>query len=172
MRLQLSPHLHSPCAAVTSIEVEIIRPDPATLRLRYRLTGTIPDLFIPPAATPARADGLWQHTCFEAFLQQSDTNAYLEFNFSPSTQWAAYSFDTYRSGMQPLDTSPPHIETSTTEMEFELTALVEMQGDGPWRLGLSAVIEMTNGRKSYWALAHPAAKPDFHHPQSFLCELS
>ena len=32
------------------------------------------------------------------------------------------------------------------------------------RIGLSAVIETTDGALSYWALAHPAEKPDFHHP--------
>ena len=41
-----------------------------------------------------------------------------------------------------------------------------------WRLGLSAVIEDTNGHKSYWALAHPPGKPDFHHADCFAYELS
>ena len=44
--------------------------------------------------------------------------------------------------------------------------------DRPWRLGLSAVIEALNGEKSYWALAHPPEKPDFHHPDSFTLDLS
>ena len=41
-----------------------------------------------------------------------------------------------------------------------------------WRLGLSAVIEDTSGRKSYWALAHPPGKPDFHHADCFAHEFS
>jgi hypothetical protein len=39
------------------------------------------------------------------------------------------------------------------------------------RLALSAVIEETDGRKSYWALAHPPGTPDFHHPDCFTLEL-
>ena len=39
------------------------------------------------------------------------------------------------------------------------------------RLGLSAVIEETSGRKSYWALAHPPGKADFHHSDCFALEL-
>jgi hypothetical protein len=39
-----------------------------------------------------------------------------------------------------------------------------------WRLGLSALIEETSGRKSYWALAHPPGKPDFHHADCFAHE--
>jgi hypothetical protein len=41
-----------------------------------------------------------------------------------------------------------------------------------WRLGLSALIEDTGGHKSYWALAHPPGKPDFHHADSFAHEFS
>jgi len=37
---------------------------------------------------------------------------------------------------------------------------------------LSAVIEATDGSLSYWALEHPADKPDFHHPDSFALELA
>jgi hypothetical protein len=37
---------------------------------------------------------------------------------------------------------------------------------------LSALIEDQNGGKSYWALAHPPGKPDFHHADSFALEFS
>jgi hypothetical protein len=33
------------------------------------------------------------------------------------------------------------------------------------------VIEETSGGKSYWALAHPPGKPDFHHADGFVYEL-
>src|SRR3546814_3736372 len=36
--------------------------------------------------------------------------------------------------------------------------------DNGAKLALSAVIEELDGTKSYWALAHPPGKPDFHHP--------
>ena len=36
----------------------------------------------------------------------------------------------------------------------------------PLRLGLSAVLEGDDGKLHYWALAHPASRPDFHHPLS------
>jgi hypothetical protein len=44
--------------------------------------------------------------------------------------------------------------------------------ESSWRLGLSAVIEETNGNKTYWALVHPPGKPDFHHKDAFAYELS
>ena len=39
------------------------------------------------------------------------------------------------------------------------------------RLGLAAVIEDKARVLSYWALKHPAEKPDFHHAGSFVVEL-
>jgi hypothetical protein len=49
--------------------------------------------------------------------------------------------------------------------------LPDLPSDAPWLLGLSAVIEEMNGRLSYWALAHPPGKPDFHHADCFALEL-
>ena len=34
-------------------------------------------------------------------------------------------------------------------------------------LGLSAILEEEDGTISYWALAHGAGRPDFHHPACF-----
>ena len=41
-----------------------------------------------------------------------------------------------------------------------------------WRLGLSAVIEEKDGGTSWWALAHPPGKPDFHHDDCFAARLA
>jgi hypothetical protein len=40
-----------------------------------------------------------------------------------------------------------------------------------WELGISAVIETRDRQKSYWALAHPPGKPDFHHADCFAATL-
>jgi hypothetical protein len=42
--------------------------------------------------------------------------------------------------------------------------------DRAWRIGLAAAIEETSGHKSYWALAHPPGKADFHHSDCFALE--
>jgi hypothetical protein len=39
------------------------------------------------------------------------------------------------------------------------------------RVGLAAVVEETSGHRSYWALAHPPGKPDFHHADCFTLEV-
>ena len=55
---------------------------------------------------------------------------------------------------------------------LELAVTLDLPDDGPWRLGLSAVIEETAGRKSYWALAHPGGRPDFHHAAGLAYDLA
>jgi hypothetical protein len=58
------------------------------------------------------------------------------------------------------------------QASLELDRLSGSPRDSSWRLGLSALIEDASGRKSYWALAHPPGKPDFHHADCFAYELS
>jgi hypothetical protein len=41
-----------------------------------------------------------------------------------------------------------------------------------WQAALAAVIEERDGAKSYWALAHPLGKPDFHDPNCFILDLA
>jgi hypothetical protein len=178
MRQALKLHPGSLCFAATHIEAEVARPRAGSLALRYFVTGNIGDLRMPPIMPPARTDELWQHTCFEAFVRTSPGDGYYEFNFSPSTQWAAYGFSGYRTGMRvATEVGAPRIEVRSSPEHYILQASLELDGlptlphDAGWRLGLSALIEETRGHKSYWALAHPVGKPDFHHPDCFACEL-
>jgi hypothetical protein len=171
MRLTLKRHQDSRGTAATRIDVEAARLPSGTLELNYRVTGIISDLRIPPLAAPNRSDELWRHTCFEAFLRTSRSAAYFELNFSPSTEWAAYRFSSYRDGMMlAREIAPPRIKVTRNSAEFELQSSLELgslPSDGAWNIGLSAVIEETSGHISYWALAHPPGKADFHHPDCF-----
>jgi hypothetical protein len=55
---------------------------------------------------------------------------------------------------------------------LDLERLAALPRNALWRLGLSALIEDKSGGTSYWALAHPPGKPDFHHADSFAYEFS
>jgi hypothetical protein len=175
--LRLHPGSHS--FAVARIEVEILCPQPDILALSYFVTGKINDIHIPPAIESARRDELWRRTCFEAFVGSSSIEAYYEFNFAPSSQWAAYRFSSYRNGMNVADEiSAPRIEVQSDQGSYVLQVSLALDGlsrlprKAAWRLGLAAVIEDTNGLKSYWALAHPPGKPDFHHEDCFVHTLA
>ena len=170
----LNLHPASSCTAVEAIDVEVRRQGETFLALHYRLAGNLAGLRLPDRTSSERRDGLWQRTCFEAFLRPPGEAAYIELNFAPSTQWAGYGFTGYRQGMAPVDIAPPEIRVASTETiltidtHLQWAALADCQ---IWRLALSAVIEEIDGNKSYWALAHPPGDPDFHHSDCFAAEL-
>ena len=99
MRQTLRLHPDSQCLSVVHVEVEVTRPEAHGRMLAYIATGKISDLFMPPLGDVSRTDELWRHTCFEAFVCGLNS-AFYEFNFAPSTQWAAYQFGGYRNGMR------------------------------------------------------------------------
>jgi hypothetical protein len=144
-------------------------PAPAGDRhLSFILRGDVARLRVPaPASLPMAKDGLWQHTCFEAFVADPHSARYHEFNLSPSGDWAAYVFAAER--LRQPDAAPlpaPRIvcthQARTLRLDAQLPAAALPAAAGSCLLGLSAVIEAADGALSYWALAHPAARPDFH----------
>ena len=174
MTVSLRPHPNQSVAAAIAVEARATRPSADRLELRYIVTGDLGALYLPPAGHPTRADELWKRTCFEAFVRPGADEPYFEFNFAPTRWWSAYRFDRYRQGMADADIKPARIEAHTSGERFELTVALDLPdwpADRPWRLGLSAVIEELNGDKSYWALAHPSGRPDFHHADGFVLEL-
>jgi len=179
MRHSLKLHPDSRSVAAARVEVAVSRPRADRLVLSYVVIGQISDIRLPPVGPAARTDELWQHTCFEAFVRAASGLSYYEFNFAPSTEWAAYRFDSYRSGMcVAAEIGAPAIEVRsgpdsyTLQAALALDRLPDLPPEASWRLGLSALIEDRSGGKSYWALAHPPGKPDFHHADCFALEFS
>ena len=167
----LAPHPQTPAAGLW-VEARAERGACGRLRLVYAVDGE--GLRLPPPAAAERADELWKTTCFEAFIATPESEAYLEVNLSPSGRWALYAFDSHRQGMRSPPAPPPDIEVTRSPGRFELAAQIDLAGlapDGPWRLALTAVIERADGAKSYWSLAHPQGKPDFHDIAGFVLSL-
>ncbi|MDE2584405.1 MAG: DOMON-like domain-containing protein, partial [Betaproteobacteria bacterium] len=164
-------HPDFPCAAVASLQVEVT-PLADGLRLDYCLRGDLVALRLPSPAAPVEPDRLWAHTCFEVFLARGDGAAYREYNFSPSGQWAAYSFTGYRQPDGAVPALPCPIlawrqDAGELALEVTLPAAALPPGDGALCLALTTVVELEDGVLSYWALRHPAGKPDFHHRDGF-----
>ena len=127
---------------------------------------------IPEPKEPRRAADLWQTTCFEAFLRIPGADAYREWNFAPSGDWAAYDFTSHREGRADADVASPYIRVEDNLTWWALGATIAIDADATWALGLSAIVEEKDGTKSYWALAHPPGdKPDFHDPACFAAHL-
>jgi hypothetical protein len=172
---ELACHPGTPSHALRSVSASATRSG-GRLSLRYSLQGDIARVLVPPPQ-PARVGWkLWRHTCCEAFIRPQPGTAYTEFNFSPSGEWAAYAFTDYRQGGGLDDAAlDPQVAIERAPESLELYALVDLARlgiDGAIALGLSAVIEETDGTLSYWALRHPQARPDFHHRDALALEIA
>lgn len=170
---QLACHPAHPPLAVRSVEARIIGHDTAWLRARWKIMGA-GKLVVPPFAGKGRADGLWQTTCFELFLQ-GNAPGYTEINLSPSERWNVYDFTGRREGM--AERAMPREPDCTMRLGTDMAifdAAIPAAGlpPAPWRAGFTAVIEETGGHKSYWSLVHPSGEPDFHDPACFTAELA
>jgi hypothetical protein len=174
MEFDLLCHAHTPMPAIEAVRVRVEIQPQRSILLHYTVIGDMRQIAMPIMMAQERADDLWRTTCFEAFLTREEAGPYLELNFSPSSQWAAYAFPSYRSGRQNRDTLVmPRIDIKVSARSLELSALVDLTrltfdpSVMSWRAGFSAVIETRDGAKSYWALAHPPGEPDFHHRDCF-----
>lgn len=166
-RAALLPHPKTVGGLAIDVAVLIERRG-GSLWVRYVVDGDVDAIKWPSDVVPGRMDKLWATTCFEAFVKTP--NGYHEFNLSPSGQWASYRFDGYRQGMANAPEAVVFADLACAADRVALEGTVQLPPDAS-RLGLSAIVEAKDGTISYWALAHPSDKPDFHHPDSFTLEL-
>ena len=178
MQLNLIPHPSTPPARPefkvwATVEHVASLAAVGTTNIWFGVSAPAERFVIPEvAAEPDRADELWKTTCFEAFLRPLGEESYREWNFAPSGEWASYDFIGYRENMAPAEIdAPPYIRMEDNFTWWALGASIAVPADTNWELGLSAVLEEKDGTKSYWALAHPREKPDFHDPGCFAARL-
>lgn len=145
----------------------------ASLQLQIALQGADALQLPEPSRPPQRRDGLWQHTCLEAFLAPLGQEAYWEFNLAPSGDWNVYRLSGYRQGLEPepfyrelpvaLRSEASPLGPSALRLALRCPLPPELAAAPALEAGLSAVLENRDSAISYWALAHPAAEADFHH---------
>lgn len=170
---ELIPH-GAPPEAIQRIAVALDRDtESGALRVMFQVEAVIARLRLPEPAAALRADGLWQHSCFEIFLRAGHAESYYEFNLAPSGAWAAYRFAGRRSGRSSPVMTAPRIECGREPGSLVMLATLAL-GELPdcaraasLQAGLAAVIEDEHGALSYWALAHRSPQPDFHDPAGF-----
>src|SRR5690349_1737431 len=101
MQFELIVHSGSPARSVRSVVVEVTMIAESGGRLAFYVSPA-GSLKVPVPVPSRRADELWRNTCFEMFVKAENREGYCEFNFSPSSEWAAYGFTGYRVGMHDL----------------------------------------------------------------------
>lgn len=167
--------VHHPTTAAAWIESLVVRlnREAAALRVEFFLQGDLTHLRLPSGPT-GRRDDLWRHTCGEVFIGSAAAPAYREWNLAPSGAWQAYDFTAYRTGRRPAEVAAPVIHSDRSPATLALNTRLPLDAftlGGRIRLAISAVLEDGDGLLTYWALAHPGQRPDFHHPASFILSL-
>ena len=173
MRYTLKPHPDFAHPAI-DISVEAERSGRDMMHLLFSVEGDTDDVIWPELDDQRFSDGLWKHSCCEAFVGLPDSSGYIELNVATSMLWAAYAFDDYRAGMTPLPALDPisagGSRPGSVWVSFAVR-LPQLARAVAWRVGLTVVIEAVDGTKSYWALAHAPGAPDFHNPDCFIATL-
>ena len=178
MQLNLVPHPATPPSEPFKLWVNVDHSGAfgatASTNMWYCIGAPASRFVVPTAADdePGRAENLWETTCFEAFVRTPGEDAYREWNFAPSGNWAAYDFKEMREGRAEADVSAPYVRIEDNMTWWAVGATIALPSKKRWELGLSAVLEEQDGTKSYWALAHAHEKPDFHLRDCFAAKLA
>ena len=154
---------------------------PFVLHLDFVLKSDLREIILPePIESAGRADNLWEHTCFEAFIALENSDNYLEVNLASSGQWNIYEFKNYRGSRIEADQVFCRPIILKAKTNFNIQAEISLSGvqwlknskkDSDLQVGLTGVIELKNREKSYCALTHKSDKPDFHKKESFILKL-
>ncbi len=172
--LDLHPHPSGQSGSMRRVAASASQASDGSLTLAYRLEWKAGFLRLPVVPTAGRHHNLWHHTCVEAFMQAPGEAGYHEFNFSPAGAWAAYRFSAFREGMQDLPLSRPPVQRIDQGPEHLLVEC-NLPPDGlpgeAFRMGLTAILEDRDGGLHFWALSHPAARPEFHDQRGFVLHL-
>lgn len=147
----------------------------STLHLTYTLTDQ-ENLFEKPRNSLSWAadqinfiSGLWNQTCFEAFLKPIGMDRYYEFNFSLNPAWMVFQFENYRIPQPPVSSGDFQIQSmSWDHLQNKLSIVIKNNTSFKnFNVGLTAVLEEKTGFKHYCALVHTGLKADFHLAESF-----
>ncbi|HEX8513029.1 MAG TPA: DOMON-like domain-containing protein [Allosphingosinicella sp.] len=199
LRLSLKPHPDTPCGALSGIAIEMARVRPLRLQIRYVLLGNIRRVRLKPRNPGDELWRHTCFEAFvrvggeENYLEYnvSPTGHWAAYRFdryregmAPATEMQCTRLETDRrtdpldperraklkeAGFDTMERFEPTFYSLKTEIT--LSNAMGLAVAQPWHIGLSTIVEERNGRMSYWALAHPPGKPDFHDPACFALEL-
>lgn len=128
------------------------------------------------SANPTFKDSLYETTCFEFFWMWPSSKAgpqlpYVEWNFSPSLNWAVWGFDSYRvKSSLAVDRIffPPRMQFDGRSMRVQLLARDDnLDLTASSLVNVASVLHLKNQPRIYYSLKKNQGKPDFHETNLF-----
>ena len=151
---------------------------PGTVLVKYQVEGALHRVNWPrTSGITGRCHELWRQTCFELFFAIKGEAAYWEVNLGLNDCWNIYHFSDYRNGMRQEESiAPPLCRVVVDGNLLSLTCALKFNNviddSSDLVVGVSSVIQATDGSTSYWAIDHCDLKPDFHNRSSFCLNLA
>ena len=158
------------------------------LSITYILTGALAQVQLPSLnVSSERTNYLWEKTCLEFFLTanhpKQNQDPYWEFNLSPTGNWNVFALESYRQGLKeetaftalPFTLQKNKTRQKPTEglqLDISMDLGTLLPASSSWTLGISAIILLTDGTETFWALSHPTPTADFHSYGSFAMTVS
>jgi hypothetical protein len=169
---QLHPFIAGPMTENLSISGSLARRS-GVVQIEYKVEGAL-DLVNWPTTSQVkgRCHELWRQSCFELFFAIKGDSSYWEVNLSPNDCWNVYYFTDYRAGMREEKfVGQPVCRVAADGDLLSLTCTLEIKGFiddcSDLEVGVSSVLQTTDGSASYWAIDHCGKEPDFHNRSSF-----
>jgi hypothetical protein len=177
VHFQLRPFTVGPMTENLSISGYLARKS-GVVEIEYRVEGALELVSWPGTSqVKGRCHELWRQSCFELFFGIKGDIAYWEVNLSPNDCWNMYFFTDHRTGMREekaIDQPVCHVATDGDLLSLSCTldfnGLIDDCSD--LEVGVSSVLQTTDGSASYWAIDHCGKEPDFHNRSSFFVVLA
>ncbi len=138
------------------------------LELSFNIEGDMSSIVFPELKNrPIRQHNLWQHTCFEVFLQSPMSKNYLELNLSPHGPWQCYEFSSYRKNRaESLKVISVRSQNFQGKNSYRCSFALNFFEEGIllYTQIKPACVLKSKQQLTYWSTEHSSTKPDFHAP--------
>lgn len=157
--------------ASISLNADVHIQQPDVIELRFTWVDKENKIVFSEKPIGGRHSGLWNQTCFEAFIKPFDGDLYYEINLSGQKAWNIFSFDTYRSPQPPRELASAVLQDMMVKPGY-MSAKIRFIGQNFTHIkaSLCAVIQLKDAGLTYWSHLHADQKPNFHHMNSLTIE--
>ena len=141
------------------------------MKIEYEIIGDLSSYSFPKKTKQKRANELWKDTCFELFIANYSSTEYYEINTSPSTEWNAYHFTSYKKEMRESDLfSPPRISFYQSDnrytFSFEMTFRKNIF-DKELLINLAVILLDKEEKRHFYSINRQNSSPDFHNRELY-----